>query len=619
MAEFRIDMRDVRFVLYEHLGLEEVAKLPRYKEQEHGREIYDIVLEEAYKLSKEKLGPISETGDKEGCRYEAGQVKMPAGYKEAYDFFSQNMWIAPTADPQWGGQGLPDMLGACIAEFFTGANTAFMITQGLTVGAANLINDFGTDAQKKLYLEKMYSGQWAGTMCLTEEGAGSDVGASRTKATKIEGSDGYLIQGTKVFISSGEQDLTENIIHMVLARTEGAPKGVKGLSLFIVPKYLVTPNGAVGEYNHVHCPKIEEKMGIHGSPTCVLDFGADDKPCVGYLLGEECQGIQIMFHMMNEARLYVGIQGESLANLAYQHAVGYAKERLQFQHFSQMGDPEAPKVPIVDHPDVRRMLLYCRSYGEAMRALIYWTGKLSDLSKYSENKGERESNFMLAELLTPICKAWCSDMGFRVTETALQVYGGYGYIQEYPAEQILRDCKIASLYEGTNGIQALDLLGRKVAGKGGLRFMQLLQLMNQWIGEHKDHPQLAELVKAVDDAKNRLAEVTFGFQAMGKKAPALLLAGAVPYLYMFGDVLGAYLLVQQAVIADQKLKGMASAAQAASDPAALRKLAEQNPEVQFYYNKIQTAQFFVHRILPNIESYIKVIKTRDQSLMDVVF
>jgi alkylation response protein AidB-like acyl-CoA dehydrogenase len=618
MAEFKIDMRDVRFCLYEHLGLTDVAKLPRYQEQEQGREIYDMILDEAYKLSREKLGPISETGDKDGCRYEAGQVKMPAGYKEVYDFFSQNMWIAPTGDAQYGGQGLPEMLGACVAEMFTGANTAFMITQGLTVGAANLIHDFGNEFQKQFYLEKMYSGVWAGTMCLTEEGAGSDVGASRTKAFHVE-DDVYRIEGTKVFISSGDQDLTENIVHLVLARTEGAPKGVKGLSLFIVPKYLVNPDGTRGEYNNVFCPKIEEKMGIHGSPTCVLDFGANDQTCIGYLLGKEFQGIEIMFHMMNEARLYVGIQGESLANAAYQHALDYAKERLQFQHFTQMGDPDAPKVAIVEHPDVRRMLMYCRSYAEAMRALIYWTAQLADFAKHAETKGVRDASFMLTELLTPICKAWCSDMGFRVTETALQVYGGYGYISEYPAEQILRDCKIASLYEGTNGIQALDLLGRKVAGKGGLRFMQLLQVMNEWIGKHKDHALLGDLVKAVDDAKNKLAEVTFGFQAMGKKAPSLLLAGAVPYLYMFGDVLGGYLLAQQAVIADEKLKGMASAAAAGDDPAALRKLAGENPEVQFYFNKIQTAKFYISRILPNIESYTKAIKTKDASLMDVVF
>ena len=616
MAEYQIDMRDVRFVLYEQLGLEDLAKLPRYAEQEHGREIYDIVLDEAYKLAREKIGPISESGDKDGCRYEDGQVKMPPGYKEAYDFYSENMWIAPTADPAFGGQGLPDVLGACIAEMFTGANCAFMITQGLTVGAGNLIYDFGTEEQKALYLEKMYSGKWAGTMCLTEEGAGSDVGASRTKAKKV--GDHYLIEGSKVFISSGDQDLTENIIHMVLARTEGAPKGVKGLSLFIVPKMSVNPDGSIGEWNGVRCPKIEEKMGIHGSPTCVLDFGTDGTPCVGYLLGEEFEGIKIMFHMMNEARLYVGIQGESLGNLAYLHALDFAKERLQFQHFAKMGDPEAPKVAIVEHPDVRRMLMFGRAYGEAMRALIYWTAKMSDLGKYSADKNERTTSFLLTELLTPICKAWCSDMGFRVAETSLQVYGGYGYISEYPAEQILRDSKIASIYEGTNGIQALDLLGRKVAGKGGLRFMHLLQIINGWVGANKDHPTLGDLVKAVDDAKNKLAEVTFGFQVAFKKAPALALTAAVPYLYMFGDVLGAFLLAQQAVIADEKLNGMSSAAEAAGDRAALRELAKDNPEIQFYFNKIQTASFFISRILPNIESYLKVIKTKDNSVMDVV-
>jgi len=618
MAEFKIDMRDVRFCLYEHLGLEEVAKLPRYKEQEQSRELYDMVLDEAYKLAREKLGPISETGDKDGCRYENGQVKMPAGYKEAYDFFSQNMWIAPTGDAQYGGQGLPEMVGACIGELFTGANTAFMITQGLTVGAANLILDYGNEFQKKFYLEKMYSGVWAGTMCLTEEGAGSDVGASRTRAFHVK-DDVYRIEGTKVFISSGEQDLTENIVHLVLARTEGAPKGVKGLSLFIVPKYLVNPDGSRGEYNNVHCPKIEEKMGIHGSPTCVLDFGANDKTCIGYLLGKEFQGIEIMFHMMNEARLYVGIQGESLANLAYQHAVEYSKERLQFQHFTKMGDPDAPKVAIVEHPDVRRMLMYCRAYGEAMRALIYWTGQLADYAKHAEKKEVRDQSFLLAELLTPICKAWCSDMGFRVAEMALQCYGGYGYFSEYPVEQFLRDEKIASIYEGTNGIQALDLVGRKMGMKKGTYFMTLLGEMGATVARYQGVEAVKDLAADVSAGVNALADMGMFFASCGKQGKFLVPVGnAYPFLMMMGKIVCAWLLFWQAGIAQEKLGALCKAKGVnAADPFALAPFLKENKDAAFYDGKVKSAKYFIKNVLPEVDAVVKAIKSEDLSMMEI--
>ena len=613
MSNYSIDMRDVRFILYEQLGLEDLTKHPKYAD--FNKELFEMVLDEAYKMAREDVSPLNEVGDRAHCKFEGGQVFMPPGFKEVYKKFSENGWVAPSAPAEWGGQSLPDTLALSVTEMFTGACCAFMMTPGLTVGAANLILSFGTDELKNIYLEKMYTGEWSGTMCLTEESAGSAVGDLRSKAKK-EG-DHYLIEGTKIFISSGEHDLADNIVHLVLARTEGAPKGTGGLSLFVVPKVLVNEDGTLGERNDMQCTKIEDKMGINGSATCVLNFG-DNGACKGWLLGEECKGMRAMFQMMNEARLYVGLQGQSQAGLAYQEALTFARERIQGTDIRQMRDVDAKRVPIIVHPDVRRMLMTQRAYTEAMRSMLYTTAFYVDKIHTADDPAEKNLYKGLLDIHTPICKAWCSDMGFRVAELAMQTMGGYGYIQEYPAEQILRDVKIAGIYEGTNGIQALDLLGRKVSGKGGLLFMQVLQFMNEWLGKNKDNENVGKLVKAVDDAKNALAEVTFTFAGMGRKDPLYPVLNAYPYLLAFGDILGGFYMAQQAVIADEKFHAMLAAKGIEGDEA-VRKLVEENPEAQFYYNKVKTAEFYIYRLLPKAMAQIAGMKSGDRSSLEVVF
>ncbi len=622
MSEYKIDMRDVRFLLFDVLKADKLAELPGFDDPDlgQGRELYDMILDEAYKLARTKISPVNAVGDKEGVHLlPDNEVKMPDCFHGAYAALREGNWVAPSAPAEWGGIGLPEVIALATMEMFTGAAFAFMMTPGLSVGAANLIKEFGSDAMKAIYLEKMYSGQWAGTMHLTEENAGTDVGASRSKAFKQ--ADGtYHIHGTKIFISSGEQPLTENIIHLVLARTEGAPKGTGGLSLFVVPKYHVNPDGSIGKRNGVKCSKLEEKLGIHGSPTSVMEFGGDDDtPAVGLILGEELAGMKQMFQMMNEARMYVGVQAFSSAASSYQEAVAYCQERLQGSHITQMKDPEAPRVPIIQHPDVRRMLTFGRAYTEAMRALVYHAAYFSDLAHHGADEKDRKRGKLLAEILTPICKAWCSDMSFKVAEQCVQACGGYGYISEYPFEQHLRDIKITSIYEGANGIQALDLGGRQIPGAGGMRFMTLLQWINEWVAANKDNTQLADMVKAVDKAKNKVGEVAFGFQANMKKNPMGILSVMLPFLHMFGDMMGAFMLAMEAIIANEKMQKMAEDKGIAGDEKAMKALAKDNPEFQYFWNKVQTADFYMAYILPNTEAYAKICTTANSANMKVVF
>ncbi len=612
MSDFQADLRDMRFVLFEQVGVDKLFQFPAFAELD--REAVEMTIDMAYRMAKDKLAPLNIVGDRQGCRFENGNVYMPPGFKALFKEFAENGWVGPTAPPELGGGGLPASVALAANEMFTGSGCAFLMTPGLTMEAANLLREFGSPKMKELYLQPMYSGQWGGTMCLTESGAGSAVGDLKTTAKPV--GDHYLIEGEKIFISSGEHDLTENIIHLVLARTPNSPKGTAGISLFLVPKFLVNDDGSLGARNGVVCTKIEEKMGLHGSSTCVLAFGAD-APCIGYLVGEELQGIRYMFKMMNAARLLVGLQGMSLAGAAYQYALAYAKERIQGTDIREMKDPDARRVPIIEHPDVRRMLMTMRAYHEGMRALIVKAAFYEDMAEHAP-EGERDLYKGLLDFVTPICKSYCSDMAFRVSELGIQVLGGYGYIAEYPLEQICRDTKITSLYEGTTGIQALDLLGRKVGGKGGLLFMQWLQHANGIIEAAQKNPRLADLCKAVDDAKNELADITFLFAGLGRKDPLYPVLNAVPLLYIFGDVMVAIELLQQAAIADEKFEA-ACAEAGATDPAAKRKVAEERAEAQFYYNKIQTANFFVKRLLPNAYAYIMGIRSRDKSCLDVIW
>ncbi|RMD99943.1 MAG: acyl-CoA dehydrogenase, partial [Deltaproteobacteria bacterium] len=415
----------------------------------------------------------------------------------------------------------------------------------------------------------------------------------------------YKIKGTKIFISCGEHDMTENIVHLVLARTPGAPPGTKGISLFLVPKYRVNADGTLGEPNDVFCSGIEEKMGIHGSATCTLNFGDNDQ-CYGYLIGKEEHGIAYMFQLMNEARLSVGIQGLSIGGVAYRYALKYAKERIQGVSVEQWKDPEAPRVAIIEHPDVRRMLMTMKAYIDGMRALLFKVGYWADLAHYSEDDAERETCQDLVDLLTPVCKAYATDWGYEVTTLAIQVHGGYGYIREYGVEQCARDLKIGSIYEGTNGIQALDLLGRKLSLKGGMLFMRYVQLLNTFVeeNEQKVDEEIRPIMETFVQAKDALAGVTMFLGELGMKNewkyPTLC---ATPYLNLFGDVTLGYLLLEQALVAKERLADSSLS----------------KAERTFYDNKIKTAKFFTHQIMPRVHSWISAIQSKDQSALEVDF
>ena len=607
------DIRDIKFNLFEWLDLDAVLKSEHYGEFD--REQLEMVLDEALKVSRGSVSACNETGDRIGARFENGQVRLPEGFAAAYRDLASGGWISPTIGPEFGGMGLPESVGTGISEFIMGANTALGLQVLLTRGAAHLIESFGSEPLKTIYCERMYSGEWTGTMCLTESSAGSDLGEIKTKAVKqADGS--YLFSGEKIFITSGEHDLTPNIIHAVLARTPGAPAGAKGLSLFVVPKFRVNPDGSLGGANDVVCAGIEHKLGIHGSPTCSLVFGTNGS-CQGFLLGEEGQGISLMFQMMNAARYEVGVQGLSIASAAHQAALGYARERLQGRLFSNK-TPHAPQAPLVHHPEVRRSLLLQSAYVQAMRALVSYTGWCMDMAHTTA--GEARDRWQgLVELFTPVCKAWCSDWGFRVTEWALQTYGGYGYTMDYPAEQYLRDCKIASIYEGTNGIQALDLVGRKFRMQDGRPVKHLMSLAAETAQALASDPILGGSAQQLGAAVKAMGLV-LGEIPTRENALVLTLLNAVPILDMLGHMIAGYLLLQQAQVAQGKLAALLQERGVdAKDAAAVRALLAGSPEGAFYQNKVQAAIHFAHRGLPMVAAQAVALHAGEVSPMEAVF
>jgi hypothetical protein len=606
-------MRDVTFQLFEWLPTEKLLATERFSQWE--RQDLEMVLQEAAKLAAEVLAPTNKEGDRLGARFENGKVFMPPSFREAYAKLCEGGWISCINSPEFGGMGLPEVVGTAINEFFFGANISLSLTALLTRGAGYLIEKFGTDEMRKLFVEKMYSGQWGGTMCLTEPQAGSDVGASKTRAVKQDNGR-YLIQGEKIFITSGDQDLTENIVHLVLARTPGAPAGTAGLSLFVVPKIRVNSDGSLGQPNDVQTAGIEHKLGLHGSPTCSLVFGPNNA-CEGFLLGEELQGMKLMFHMMNPARIEVGLQGEALAAAAFQEALQYAKVRLQGRHWTRLKDHEAPQVPIIEHPDVRRMLFTSSAYVQAMRALLMQTSYYIDMSRVTEGE-EQERYQSYVEVLTPICKAWASDWGFRVTEWCLQVFGGYGYTQEYPAEQLLRDAKIASIYEGTNGIQALDLVARKLPAKGGKPIRELLGQAEATFKKLRNDPQLMEPAWMLGAALKQIEDISKGLTKR-PDAVMVVLLNSVPFLDMIGDTLGAHFLLDQAVIAREKLQTLLTQAGVnPKDEGAYKQFLADNADAAFYHNKVQAAIHFAYRVLPNVTARAVAIRAGEMGPMEAV-
>ena len=611
MANLLVDERDVKFVLYEQLDIEQLSNTAKYAE--YSKEMYDMVLEQAWKLAENEMFPANRKGDQEGCVWENGEVKVPESYHQVYQMYRQGGWLPIAEDIEAGGQGFPVVVGLAAVEAFGAANLSLFLFPGLTHGAARLLEVYGTEEQQRAYMDKLYSAEWCGTMCLTEPQAGSDVGALRTKATR-NGDGTYSISGTKIFISCGDHDLTENIVHMVLARVEGAPPGTKGISLFIVPK-LRMENGELVD-NDVICGGIEHKLGIHGTPTCVLNFG-ENSNCTGYLLAEENQGMPIMFQMMNESRLFVGMQGQSHASTAYLHALKFARERAQGPEVSRLKDPTAPKVSIINHPDVRRMLMFMKSVSEGLRGLLYYIGFCEDMVRSAENDEEREKYQDYIDILIPVCKAYGSDMGFRVCETAIQVHGGYGYCQEYPVEQFLRDCKIASIYEGTNGIQALDLVGRKLVIKRGQLFKRLIGETEEFLGWARKNFELRELVATFEAARDQLIQVTkyFGLKGMTADYVEPLLY-ATPYLELFGDVAMGLMLLWQALIAQRRLQEIYLDA-GAEDAESQRQILATNRSAAFYRGKVASAEFFITNILTLAKGKARAIMSGQRAAVDI--
>ncbi|MEF8726608.1 MAG: acyl-CoA dehydrogenase [Accumulibacter sp.] len=572
MSEYIAPVRDMQFVLKELAGLEQVAQLPGCEEATP--DLVDAVLDEAARFAEEVLSPLNWPGDQEGARWHDKTVTMPAGFKEAYRLFAESGWTALGSEPEWGGQGLPKVVAAAVGEMWKSANHSFSLCPLLTSGAIEALVLSGSDELKRTYVEKMVSGVWTGTMNLTEPNAGSDLAAVRTRAEpQADGS--YRIFGQKIFITYGEHDLAENIIHLVLARTPTAPEGVKGISLFIVPKFMVNADGSLGARNDAYCVSIEHKLGIHASPTAIMAFG-DHAGAVGYLVGEENRGLEYMFIMMNAARFGVGLEGVAACERAYQRARDYARDRIQCTDIGVRG---GPKVPIIRHPDVRRMLMTMKSRAEATRALAYVVAAAHDAAVHHPDEGERRRSQAFVDLMIPVVKGWSTESGVSMASIGVQVHGGMGYVEETGAAQHLRDAQISTIYEGTTGIQANDLIGRKMAREGGATLHAVIGLMRGVAGElgARSGDDFAALQRRLSAAVDALAAAGEWLVANYGKDVRAASAGAVPFLMLLGVVAGGWQMARAALVAQTKIDA------GDADP--------------FYPAKIGTARFYADHVL----------------------
>jgi len=608
MSNLFVNTRDQKFLLKEQLDVKGLLDSEQFAG--FSIDVIDMIMSEAEKLAVNVIAPINAVGDKEGCSFRDGKVMVPNVYQEAYQKFLEGGWLALTEAQEDGGQGVPLSVGNACKETFCAASSAFMTYPALTRGAAALIAHNGTEKQKEKYMYKMFSGKWGGTMCLTEPNAGTDVGALRTTAKRLE--DGtYSISGTKCFISCGDHDLTENIIHPVLARIEGDPPGTKGISLFIVPKYRVKDDGTLGEWNDVSTGNIEHKMGIKGSATCTLNFG-DSGDCIGEILGNEREGMKIMFQMMNEARLGTGVQGIGYASTAYEHAVEYAKQRIQSPPVWEAKNPNAKPVSIIKHPYVRRTLLWMKSYVEGLRALNYYAALAFDLARIADSDEEKEKWNGILELLTPICKSFTSDKAFEICSKAIDIHGGYGYCSEYPVEQYLRDCKVASIYEGTNGIHALDLVGRKLGQRKGGNVTYLIEEMNHTRATLEGSVNLRPLGPILGEAVDALQNAIMKFGEFMKDGVFMVpILNASPFLDVMGDVVLGWLLLQGSVVAEDKAGVLCKAKGNDDTPEARKSLAQENKEMAFYCGRIASARFFATTVLPTVKSRCLILEQRE--------
>ena len=587
MPTYKAPVDDTLFLLNDVFHIERFGNLPGFGEA--SPDVVEAVLREAAKFSEEVLTPLNRVGDKEGCKRNTdGSVTTPSGFKDAFKQIVEGGWIGISVPAEFGGQDLPATLTVAVNEMFCSANMAFAMYPGLTQGAIAALLAHASPELKKKYLPKMVEGAWTGTMNLTEPHCGTDLGLLRTKAVKqADGS--YKITGTKIFISAGEHDLSENIVHLVLARIEGAPAGTKGISLFVVPKLIVKDDGSLGGPNGVTCGSIEEKMGIHANSTCVMNYDG----AVGWLVGEENRGLPAMFTMMNEARLGVGVQGLALSEVAYQNAAIYAKERLQGRALSGAKYPDKPADPIVVHPDVRRTLMTIRAFNEAGRALVLWTALKGDVARRSEDQKERQGADDYMGLLTPVVKGVLTDQGFANTVLAQQMFGGHGYIAEHGMEQFVRDARIAMIYEGANGIQAMDLVGRKLAKDGGRAVMAFFNEVQAYLKERATSNAMNVYLKPLGVSLAHLQQATMWFMNNAMAKPDNAGAGATDYLNMFGLVALGYMWARMAEAAFEK----------ADDPR--------------MKGKLVTARFFAERMLPETAAQLARIEAGAGSLMEL--
>ena len=584
MPSYTAPTKDMQFVLHDLLDIS-AQDVPGYDDLD--RDFTGAILDAAGQLATEVLHPLNEVGDREGCTLENGVVRTPKGFKEAFDQYREGGWTALDADPDYGGQGLPYVMNTAVGEIMSSANMALNMYPGLTHGAYSAIHAHGTDEQKAKWLPKMVSCEWTGTMNLTEPHAGTDLGMMRTKADpQPDGS--YKITGQKIFISAGDHDMSDNVVHLVLAKIKDAPEGIKGVSLFIVPKFLVDEDGTVGARNGVSVGKIEEKMGIHGNSTCVMNYDEAE----GYLLGTEHKGMRAMFTMMNEARLGVGLQGYAQAEIAYQNALAYALDRLQGRDVTGAKNPDGPADPLIVHPDIRRNLMDQKSFVEGARAFVFWGATMIDRA---HRNGDKDADGLIS-LLTPVIKGFLTDKGFEYATAAQQVYGGHGYIEEWGMSQFARDARIAMIYEGANGVQALDLVGRKLAQDGGKHVMAFFEMVKAFCKEHGEDEAMAGFVGPLKEASKDLQAAGMYFMQEGMKNPNAALSGSYDFMHMMGHVCLGLMWARMAKVA-------------------MDALGRDGADRDYLEAKVATARYYMARQLPATKMHLGRIQTGPETIM----